>query len=119
MTDLDDQEYLIRGALARELGDIMDSDAETLVQNTVALTDAVMQALHGPQWRTSARAETDKAVLCRHCGRPIAREGHPAGWWHHVTSNGKSLTAIVPCYPDEPRPGRGSLHAEPEETDHA
>jgi hypothetical protein len=54
VNNLDDQEYLIRGALARELGDIMDSDAETLVQNTVALTDAVMAALHGRDWRSGA-----------------------------------------------------------------
>jgi hypothetical protein len=76
VTDLDDQEYLIRGALARELGDIMDSDAETLVQNTVALTDAVMQALHGPQWRSSAEScahpyrtvRLDGTTFCRRCG---------------------------------------------------
>jgi hypothetical protein len=56
MTDLDDQEYLIRGAVARALGDLIDSDAETLVQNVCAITVEVMEALHGPPpWTAAAR----------------------------------------------------------------
>jgi hypothetical protein len=45
-------------------------------------------------------------TTCRHCGRLITREGHPADWWYHVG-------ALVPCFPSEPRPGRGSIWAEP------
>jgi hypothetical protein len=71
MTDLDDQEYLIRGALASELGDLApDWSAEELVQNTVALTQVVMEALHGPPpW--SRRQESDGKAPCEWCGRAI------------------------------------------------
>ncbi len=49
-------------------------------------------------------------VLCRHCREPISNEEHVAGWWEHT---GRRRTASVLCWPGEPRPGRGSLMAEP------
>jgi hypothetical protein len=59
MSKLDEQHYLIRGAVARTLGDLMDSNAEDLVQNVVAITDEVMAALHGPPpWTDNLREQT-------------------------------------------------------------